>query len=81
MVFQPEAGMNERVILRSRGKLEPASPQAMKVAERRVVRDIVIVVPNVVEMPDLLISDDRECDQKESFEREERSMFHDLNIA
>src|SRR4051812_44000465 len=81
MVFQPEAGMNERVILRSGGKVEPDSPESVKVAQRRVMRDVVIVVPNVTKMPNLLIRDQGQCDEDESFEGWQGSSTHGLKIA
>src|SRR4051812_30083635 len=81
MVFQPEAGMNERVILRSGGKVEPDSPEPVKVAQGGVVRDVVIVVPNITEMPDLLIRDQGQRDEGESFECWPGSSTHGLKIA
>src|ERR1041384_1476716 len=55
MVLNPETGMNQRVVLRSRGELKPDSPQPMEITQRGILCDIGIVVPYVAGVPHLLI--------------------------
>src|SRR6185437_6239362 len=47
VVFDPECGVNERIVLRRRGGFEPDVAQASGRAERLVFGDVLVIVPDV----------------------------------
>ena len=46
VVFDPERGVNQRVVLRRRSRVGPDSQESMKRSEVYVLRYVVIVIPD-----------------------------------
>ena len=46
MIFQPEGGVNQRVVLRHRTHFEPDALQSTQIVQSRILRYIIIVIPD-----------------------------------
>src|SRR5581483_10836552 len=46
VIFQPEGGMNEGIVLRYRSGFEPDLPQPVQAAQGFVLDDVGVIVPN-----------------------------------
>lgn len=46
MIFQPECCMHHRVILRHCAHLEPETLKSTQIVQGRILRDIIIIIPD-----------------------------------